>query len=132
MINRRQFLLLTVGLAAGCQSVNDNGKATIPAGHLVNAGPVGNYTRDGVYGKYRDWGFFVIRRGDRLLVLSAICTHRKCKLSIEPDSSFFCKCHGSAFDPSGHVTHGPARLDLPELPCFTNDRGELVVTVTSS
>ncbi len=60
-------------------------------------------------GNYRDFGFFVIRRGDQLLALSAICTHRKCKLYAEPDSSFYCKCHGSTFDPCRPVCcKGPA------------------------
>jgi Rieske Fe-S protein len=129
IINRRQFLLLTAGLATGCQAVNDSGNSSARIAQLVNAGPIANYPTDGVYGNFRDFGFFIVRQGGKLLALSAICTHRKCKLTAEPDRSFYCKCHGSTFDPAGHVTQGPARLDLPILPTATNDQGQLIVTV---
>ena len=126
MINRRQFLLLTAGLAAGCKS---SGDFNASAERTVNAGLVGNFAADGVYSNFRDEGFFVIRRGDKLFALSAICTHRKCKLNAEPDHSFYCKCHGSTFDAAGHVTEGPARRDLPVLSAYTNEQGQLVVSV---
>ncbi|HEY5346466.1 MAG TPA: Rieske (2Fe-2S) protein [Verrucomicrobiae bacterium] len=127
-LNRRQFLLLTAGLAAGCQTAKDVGGSA----RTVNAGSIGNYANDGVYNNFRDEGFFLIRRAGKLFALSAICTHRKCKLIAEPDRSFYCKCHGSTFDPNGHVTEGPARLDLPVLPSFTNEHGQLIVTVTAT
>jgi len=127
-ISRRQFLLLTAGLAAGCQVANDGGNSEQT--HAINAGPVGHYAADGIYSNYRDEGFFIIRQGERLFALSTICTHRKCKLFAEPDRSFYCKCHGSTFDPAGHVTEGPARRDLPVLPTETNGQGEMVVRVS--
>ena len=129
IINRRQFLLLTAGLAAGCKSANDGGGPAAGAERTVNAGPAGNYAADGVYTNYRDEGFFVIRRGDKLFALSAICTHRKCKLTAEPDRSFYCKCHGSTFDAAGHVTEGPARRDLPVYSITTGEQGQLLVTM---
>jgi len=130
MINRRQFLLVTAGLVAGCQAVNDAGTSAARVPRLVNAGPASNYTADGVYSNFRDLGFFVIRRGGQLFALSAICTHRKCKLAVEPDHSFYCPCHGSTFDPTGHVTEGPARRDLPVLPNSVDENGQLLVRVT--
>ena len=78
---------------------------------------------------FRDRGFFVIRRGDKLLALSAICAHRKCTLAAEPDCSFYCQCHCSTFDPGGHVTKGPAKRDLPMLAAYTNAQGQLIVAV---
>jgi Rieske Fe-S protein len=128
IINRRQFLLLTVGLAAGCKSTG-NGSSTVNAERTVNAGAASRYAADGVYSNFRDQGFFVIRRGDKLFALSAICTHRKCKLNAEPDRSFYCKCHGSTFDAAGYVTQGPARRDLPVLSSYMNEQGQLVVNV---
>ena len=129
-LNRRQFLLLTAGLAAGCKTGNDDGHAA-GAERIVNAGAASQFAADGVYGNYRDQGFFVIRQGGKLFALSAICTHRQCKLNAEPDRSFYCKCHGSTFDPNGHVTAGPARRDLPRLPAFPNAQGELLVKVAA-
>jgi len=129
IISRRQFLLLTAGLATGCQAVNDDRHATGSQARTVNAGPVGNFAKAGVYHNFRDLGFFVIRRGDQLFALSAICTHRKCKLTAEPDQSFYCPCHGSTFDSTGQVTEGPARRDLPVLSTTTNEQGQLMVVV---
>ena len=129
IINRRQFLLLTAGLAASCQTVNNAGYSVTLKEHKVNAGPASNYVADGVYNNFCDQGFFLVRQGDKLFALSAICTHRKCTLTAEPDRSFYCKCHGSTFDPVGHVTEGPARRDLPILPTNTNEQGQLIVDV---
>jgi len=97
----------------------------------VNAGPVGNYATDGVYSAFRNQGFFIVRRGEKLFALSAICTHRKCKLDPEPDRSFHCPCHGSTFDANGHVTGGPAPRDLPVLATSINGSGQMLVTVSA-
>ena len=131
IINRRQFLLLTAGLAAGCQAVPDGGITTANKERVIPAGPASNYANDGVYSHFRDQGFFVIRRDGKLFALSAICTHRKCKLSAEPDHSFYCKCHGSTFNPAGHVTLGPARRDLPVFATDTDEQGQLWVKVSA-
>ena len=98
-------------------------------GRIVNVGSASSYAADGVYSNFRDRGFFVIRRGDKLLALSAICTHRKCTLAAEPDCFFYCQCHGSTFDPGGHVTKGPAKRDLPMLAAYTNAQGQLILAV---
>ena len=130
LITRRQFLLLTAGLAAGCKAV-DGGGSPANKERTLNAGLASNFAADGVYNNFRDEGFFVIRKGEKLFALTAICTHRKCKLTAEPDRSFYCKCHGSTFDPVGHVTTGPAKRDLPVLPVFVNETGQLIVKVST-
>ena len=132
-MNRRRFLILTVATAAtGCHALDKGDSAnTTHTERVVDAGPVGNYAADGVYAGFRDQGFFVIRNGEKLFALSAICTHRKCKVIGEPNHSFYCKCHGSTFDPGGKVTRGPAKRDLPMLPLNVNEKGQLLVTVGS-
>jgi Rieske Fe-S protein len=124
-IRRREFLILVTAALAGGKTVAN----TAPAERVVDAGPARGYSNDGIYANFRDQGFFVIRKGKELLALSALCTHRKCKLSSEPDRSFYCKCHGSAFDQNGKVTEGPARRDLPILTTVTNEKGHLLVRV---
>jgi Rieske Fe-S protein len=126
-IRRREFLILVAAALPGPKTV----AKTASAERVVDAGPTSDYSSDGVYARFRDQGFFVIRRGKELIALSALCTHRNCKLSSEPDRSFYCKCHGSAFDPNGKVTEGPARRDLPILPSVTNEKGHLLVRVQS-
>lgn len=120
-----------MGLAAAVLTgpgVLDSARGT-SAGRVVDAGPASRYGPDGVYDHFRDQGFFVIRKGKRLLALSAFCTHRKCKLTAEPDRSFYCECHGSTFDPNGKVTAGPAKRDLPMFPVVVNESGHLLVEV---
>jgi Rieske Fe-S protein len=131
LLNRRDFLILTVGFAAGCSSVPGNvHSSSRPA--VINAGPAEDYAADGVYSRFLSRGFFVIRKDGKLFALSSTCTHRKCRLKAEPDHSFYCKCHGSTFDPNGKVTNGPARRDLPAFPVVVNDQGQLLVTVSAS
>ena len=129
LISRREFLFLTTAFAAGCSSPETGGLSPADNARTVNAGPLSNYAKDGVYSSFRNQGFFIIRQGERLFALSAICTHRKCKLDAEADRSFYCPCHGSAFDADGRVTHGPARRNLPLLATSENENGQLLVTV---
>jgi Rieske Fe-S protein len=125
-LGRRRFLMLAAALLAGSKT----SAKTSGAGRLVDAGPTANYAAEGVYSRFRDEGFFVIRRGAKLIALSAYCTHRGCKVTAEPDRAFYCKCHGSAFDAGGKVTHGPARRDLAVLPSTISPGGHLLVRVT--
>ena len=126
-INRRQFLILT-GATAACAATD--GLALADGGEqIIDAGPAGDFAADGVYGNFRALGFFVIRKGPKLFALSSICTHRKVQVTAEHDCSFYCKRHGSTFDPGGHVTHGPAKRDLPVLVTSVNEAGHLLVTV---
>jgi Rieske Fe-S protein len=127
-MNRRQFLLLAAAAAA---TNPKNGYARSPAEKLIDAGPLNNYASDGVYQGFRDLGFFVIRKGDKLIALSSYCTHQKCELKAERDHSFYCRCHGSTFDPGGKVTEGPATRNLPALPTI-NQNGHLLVKVTGT
>ena len=126
-LNRRTFLILGATFAAGCAAPGGTNLLSGKNERVINTGPASQYLADGVYTRYRDLGFFVVRRGAILFALSAICTHRKCELAAEPDHSFYCKCHGSTFDPAGHVTQGPASRDLPVLASITDEHGRLLV-----
>ena len=127
-INRRDFLLVTAGLAALGPSQTEAAGLRAHPGRVVNAGSADKYASDGVYSTFRHQGFFLVRQGEHLFALSSTCTHRRCTLVARPDHSFYCKCHGSTFDPAGHVTKGPARRDLPRLTLKTNSQGEVMVT----
>ena len=128
ILNRRQFLILSVGFATGCSSTGEEHHAQ----RVINAGLARKYAAGGVYDRFHDLGFFIIRKGDALLALSSFCTHRRCKLEVEPDRSFYCPCHGSTFNPQGRVLSGPAKRDLPILSAVVNDGGELIVTVPAA
>lgn len=133
-IDRRCFLLLAATAVAGasCEAASFGNKATPHGAGVIDAGPASAYAKDGVYSQYRDLGFFLVRRGGQLFALSAICTHRRCKLDAEPDRSFYCHCHGSTFDPAGKVTEGPAKRNLPVFSTSTDARGHLLVNVAAA
>ncbi len=127
-VNRREFVILTAAVAGGCVGPGGSGEGSIPLRPVtIDAGPVADYAADGVYDHFRNRGFFIVRSGERLVALSSTCTHRACRLKAEPDRSFYCKCHGSTFNPAGKVTEGPAKRDLPELPTSINANGRLIV-----
>jgi len=64
------------------------------------------------------------------VVLSAICTHLKCKLKYKDgDDHFECPCHHSVFDLEGHVLKKPAKKDLPDYSSSVCEQnGRLVLT----
>jgi Rieske Fe-S protein len=133
VMNRRQFLFLTAAAGAagatGCDAARSGDRSAVRPERVINAGPVADYAADGVHDRFRNLGFFIVRRRESLIVLSSVCTHRKCKLEAEADRSFYCPCHGSTFDPTGHVMRGPAIRNLPVLPSFVDERGQLLVRV---
>ncbi len=127
-LNRREFVILTCAVAGGCAAENAGENAPIVLRPVsIDTGPASDYSADGVYDRFRSQGFFIIRRGNQLVALSSNCTHRACRLHAEPDHSFYCKCHGSTFDPTGKVTEGPATRDLPALPTTIDASGRFIV-----
>ena len=59
------------------------------------------------YASYRD-------PAGKLFTVSAVCTHLGCVVRWNPaETSWDCPCHGSRFDPTGRVLHGPATRPLP-------------------
>ena len=131
-MDRRHFLILGATFAAGCALPRGGGAPGASPGRAVNAGPASQYLADGVYARFRDRGFFIVRQGANLFALSAICTHRRCKLDAEPDQTFVCPCHGSTFAANGKVTTGPARRDLPAFSIATDKKGDLLVALPPS
>ena len=140
-LNRRQFVLLTISAAAGscCCALAQASEITAPATQpgtqpalppdAVDAGPLDDFKSDDVYDAFREQGFFVIRRDEKVFALSSVCTHKGCKVRVQNDLSFKCKCHGSTFDKDGHVTKGPATRNLPRLAIAEDERRHVIVDV---
>ncbi len=131
-LGRRRFLGLSGIWCAACTvGAGATMANAVTAERIVDAGPIGDYAKEGVHDRFRGLGFFVIRKNGQLLALSAVCTHKKCKLTAEKDRSFYCDCHGSTFDPNGKVTEGPAKRDLQFLSTQVNDKEHLLVHVAA-
>jgi Rieske Fe-S protein len=70
----------------------------------------------------------VCRDGD-VAVFSSACPHLGCRINRIEDGEIACPCHGSRFNASGEIIHGPATRGLHALP-FQLDRNAAVVRVT--
>lgn len=48
--------------------------------------------------------------------LSAVCTHKHCIVRWnDTDKTWDCPCHGSRYDKTGKVIHGPAEQNLSSI-----------------
>ena len=70
-----------------------------------------NFTMTKVNGWERssqNYGAFVLRRSEELIVFSDVCTHLSCRVGWDPDNlEFKCPCHAAFFDKYGEVKSGP-------------------------
>jgi cytochrome b6-f complex iron-sulfur subunit len=72
--------------------------------------------------------FFVVRlSADRVVAISAVCTHVRCILGYDRESRVLsCPCHDGRFDLSGNVLSGPPPRSLPTYEVSVR-AGEVVV-----
>jgi len=60
-----------------------------------------------------DKRIFVVRKGNLVKVVSAVCTHLGCTVQwIAERNRWECPCHGSVFNQEGMAIKGPARKPL--------------------
>ena len=116
-LNRRE-LLRVVGGSAGALLLTaalpscSNPTGSPPSGP-VSAMKVTDYKMNSLRVLTSNVAVGLDSRG--LYAMSAICTHAGCALEDNPETisaGLYCPCHGSSFDGSGTVTHGPARSPL--------------------
>ena len=88
-------------------------------------GPASDFPPDSVT-FLPDQRLFVFNEADGLYVISSICTHLGCNVK-RGGPGFACPCHGSQFDDSGRVVHGPAPKPLLWYALSLSPRGRLVV-----
>ncbi len=126
-MNRRQFLVV-LGTSAALPALAWS-ETPDDTYEVIDVGSLDDFEEDKVYDQFRDQGFFIIRRADEVFALSAICTHKGCKVRSQTDQSFLCKCHQSRFDKDGRVLNGPAQIDLPRLPVKLSESRYVLVRV---
>lgn len=78
---------------------------------------------------FPDVRVFLLRKGNTFRAVSAVCTHLGCTINQTPDG-FHCPCHGSVFDGSGTVVHGPAPRPLSWFSVSLSRDGRLVIDTT--
>lgn len=74
----------------------------------------------------------VCRLDDRLVVMSAICTHKSCTLKIAEDKKLRCPCHKSFFGEHGTVLEGQAKSSLVRYALKQADDGTITADLTQS
>src|SRR5688572_28599032 len=90
--------------------------------------------RDGSGKKVKEEKVYVLAvksgGGIEWVVLSAICTHLKCKIKFNGEKDrFVCPCHGSEFTLDGTVLNKPAKKPLPDFSnCISEEDGRLIMT----
>ena len=117
----RGFLALWAPAAAGVatsflkapSSEHRPGEKAIRAGAFSSL-PVG----DARFVHHGNDPVFVVRVSEsQVMAVSAICTHMRCVLRWDKDSSTFqCPCHDGSFDRKGNVLSGPPKKPLPQFP----------------
>ncbi|MCX7806525.1 MAG: ubiquinol-cytochrome c reductase iron-sulfur subunit [Planctomycetota bacterium] len=80
----------------------------------------------------RDRGVFLVRLRedgeDKLVALSAVCTHLGCRVSwVSTEGIFRCPCHGSVFLPDGRNASGPAPRSLERFAICVGADGRIMV-----
>ena len=59
---------------------------------------------------------WLVKRGDKILALSAVCPHLGCSVNSTPEGdAFACPCHTSAFDGEGKRKSGPSPRDMDAM-----------------
>ena len=125
-ISRRQILLASTLAAAVFSPIARALGASGGADSTVDAGSLSSYAKDGVYEGFASQGFFVIRKGGRVVAQSSNCTHRRGQLVPEVDG-FECRFHGSAFSLDGVVRRPPAKANLVRYAVSVDEQKHLIV-----
>ena len=69
----------------------------------------------------------VVRTGNEVMALSAVCTHLGCIVHFDPSLKLFvCPCHAAKYDTGGRVVSGPAPRPLPRVQVH-EESGQIVV-----
>ncbi|MFH1351738.1 MAG: Rieske (2Fe-2S) protein [Pseudomonadota bacterium] len=75
-------------------------------------------------------GVYLIKESEKLVALSARCTHLGCSLNYDqPSQRFLCPCHGSIFDRQGRWISGPAKKQMQTLSITIREKGDISVDI---
>ncbi len=123
-LNRREFVL-SAGAVAACAVCPDLLEAAPPTN--IDVGSVAEYPHNVVSDKFKkQQKLLVVRSGDRIYAMSAVCTHRGCVVNLKK-REIKCPCHGSVYSDQGTVTDGPAKSSLVRYAISLNNAKRLVV-----
>ncbi len=141
-ISRRDAIGLAAAACACCALGADEkppegdakpGKEQIPPPpKQFTIGKLSDYPNAGFYDAYRKNRAFVARLEDRLVVMSAVCTHKNCIVRKQDEKTLRCPCHKSFFSEYGTPTEGQAKVALPRYGVSVGADGTITVDTTQS
>lgn len=107
-----------LGLCPGALFADDG-----PTKGWTDLAAVADFDADGIFDKFaKSRRLLIIRKGDKLIACSSMCTHKNAPLSRK-DDHMRCAKHGSEFDAEGIILKGPAKTSLPRCAIkIENDR----------
>lgn len=82
---------------------------------------------EGAIVNFEEENVLLFRDKEGIHAISTVCTHLGCIVAYDEAKGFACPCHGSKFDKSGEVTHGPAPVSLSWLEVAPLPSGQLAV-----
>ncbi len=140
-MSRRDAMTLAAAATAACaccalgaDEKPAEGEKDAPAA-LPKQFPIGklaDYPNEGFYDTHRKSRVFISRLEDRLVVMSAICTHKNCVLRKSEEKVLRCPCHKSFFSEQGTPTEGQAKVALPRYAVKQDANGTITVDTTKS
>lgn len=140
-LTRREMLrIAAVGICATCLGgeafADDDDKPRGPIGQGMKQFPIGKLTDFpdvAIYDKYlRSNRVLISRLDDRLVAMSAVCTHKNKLVQLNSKTEIKCAAHGSLFSEQGTATKGPARVSLPRYAISQAADGTITVDTTKS
>lgn len=143
-LTRRDAIGLTLITTAACaccalgaedskESSSDTKKSEkTPPPKQFSIGKLSEYPQPGFYDNYRTNRVMISRLEDRLVVMSAICTHKSCVLRKQDEKVLRCPCHKSFFSEYGTPTEGQAKIALPRYAVTLAEDGTIQVDTTQS
>ena len=133
-LTRRQVLTVAAaGACAACLKLDTvalGARDKRPPQEALDAGTIDDYTKPGLYDKFaKDHKIILSRLDDKLVAMSALCTHKYCTVRVE-DDGLMCPCHKSYFASDGIPEKGPARVSLPRFGITKAADGKITVDPT--
>lgn len=137
-LSRREALIVVAATTAACaccaHADEGENKDDKPMPKSLAIGKLADYDKEGVSDKYVADKLLVAKLKDRLVVMSAICTHKRCVVKPKADdaSQLFCKCHKGVYDEQGIPRGGPPKSALIRYGVSVGDDGTITVDTTKS
>ena len=151
-ISRRNLLVIAGATAcACCLTQSDAARADGPRRHHDDddddkRGPKGptakslvigtltDYPKPGFYDKFRSQKVMVSRLDDRLVAMSAICTHKGCTVKVDPKETtqLLCPCHHAEYSDQGTPIKGPAKISLVRYGLTQAADGQITADLTKT